>query len=222
MENVVPRDEDLGPFPMDEGWVAASWINSALYCELGLYLEKVGEVEAVETEAMQRGTERHEQRDREFRAEAETVEKSMAEASADAVEAERRVMFSEESMASEEHRVYGVVDRLAVTPSRVVATDLKPKKDRVYRSQRYQALTYGVMAEEHLGLDLPVFGAVGNRDEPGEVLWQGPLEEHREDLLETVERIRGVLLGEREPVPTGNGNKCRACSLVEECPDPSA
>lgn len=222
MDNVVPRDEELGPFPLGEGWVAASWINSALYCELGLYLEKVGGAEVVETEAMRRGTERHEERDREFREEAEAVEKSMAEASRDAVAAERKVMFSEESMASTEHRVYGVVDRLVVTPERVVAVDLKPKKDRVYRSQKFQALAYGVMAEEHLGLELPVFGAVGNRDEPGEVLWRGALEEHRGNLLETVDRIRGVLLEEREPVPTRNENKCRACSVVDECPEPSA
>lgn len=222
MKNVVPERDDLGPFPLDEGWVAASWINSALFCELGLYLDKVGEVEVVETEAMKRGTKRHEQRDREFRADAEAVEKTMAEASADAVEAEKTVLFSEEGMASPSQRVYGVVDRLTVTPERVVATDLKPKKPRVYLSQKYQALTYGLMAEEYLGLDLPVYGAVGNRDDPGEVMWTGALDEFRDDLLETVERIRGVLLGEREPVPTRNENKCRSCSLVEECPDPSA
>lgn len=217
MKNLEVRESGSRSFPMEEGWVAASWIGSALYCEHGLYLGKVGEVEVEATEAMKKGTEKHEMHHGGFQSRAEETELTLAEASAEAVAVGEVAQFSEVSIHHGEHRVYGRADRVKVFPDRVEALDFKNVGGgRVYLGNRFQALSYALMLEDALGLDLPAHAVILDRGS-GDEAWREPLERQRNDLLNCIDRVRAVLLGERRPEPTGNENKCRPCNLLDEC-----
>lgn len=216
VKNLDIREVD-DEFPRGEGWVAASWIGSALYCEHGLYLEKVEDIEAEVTEAMRTGTAEHERRHGEFQSRAEETDLSLREASEEAVEEEEVVQFSEVPLRHDGHRVYGKADRVKVFPGRMEALDFKNVAGgKVYASQRFQALSYALMLEDTLGLDLSTYAVVLDR-ETGEEAWREPLDPRRRDVLDCIDRVRGVLLGDRRPEPTTNGNKCRKCTLLDSC-----
>ena len=64
---------------------------------------------------------------------------------------------------------------------------------------------------------MPIVAVLRNRDS-GQNIWAQTFgKEQREKVVDTVNRIREILNGQREAVATKNANKCKACRFKGSC-----
>lgn len=193
--------------------IPVSWLHSQAYCEYQIYLQHVKGVEPEVTPEVKEGAEAHASLDEAHKAAAE-LELSVGEALTKAkIEG---VVLSSREVFVEGEQLIGLIDEVVFMPDRILIIDDKPG-NVAWPSSQMQTFGYCLAFEEQYKPELPVVAVLRNRDS-GENIWaQTFAKEQREDVLNTVSRIRGILSGETEAVSTRNPNKCRACRFKGAC-----
>lgn len=112
--------------------------------------------------------------------------------------------------------LYGLIDEVRLMPSQIVIIDDKPN-DYPYLSNKKQIWGYCLTFEEFFNPKLQLVAALRQRDTQ-EIFWQKEfIDEDRDMVLESAQRILDILNEKRQPEPTLKINKCRSCRLKNEC-----
>ena len=193
--------------------IPISWLHRQAYCEYQIYLEHVAEFKVEKSPAMIRGIEKHKELDDAHFAIATPM--SLEEALEKAT-AEHKVLVYRDFKVEGKNLV-GRIDELHIEPKRILIIDDKPTKRQVYNSDIRQVWGYCLAYEEENGTDRPLFGSIRDRDSQRFIWQEQYTESARKEVKEAVQRIFGILSGEREAQPTKKYQKCRPCRFKNVC-----
>ncbi|MCX6819621.1 MAG: Dna2/Cas4 domain-containing protein [Candidatus Aenigmarchaeota archaeon] len=189
------------------------WLHVQAYCEYQLYLEHVKGIEVEPTPEMQTGKEIHTALEEEHEKKAEleiTTKDAIKKAAKDKV-----TLIGREIPVTGKH-IYGLIDEIHFMPKQIVIIDDKPN-DYPYFSNKKQVWGYCLAFEEQFKVKKTIFAAI-RQSTTQEIIWQENfLDEHRNNVIESVNRILGIINGERTPEPTVKLNKCRSCRFGKSC-----
>lgn len=188
---------------MGKLYLSPSLIAKQEMCEYQIYLERVDKQKRLMTMQMASGLSGHRVLEEEFKKDAVEVsfEEFLKEGGS----------TRELRLVSEQHLLRGIIDELVITKDRVFIFDDK-KNAKPYPSYIKQLHSYGLLVQELVD-NKPIFLAI--RDlETGLVVWSDEFKtEHKKSILDTMERVRGIIEGRIEPITTQNPRICAACSL---------
>jgi CRISPR-associated exonuclease Cas4 len=124
--------------------------------------------------------------------------------------------FSKE-LKSSTYGLHGIVDMLIETDSNVVIVEFKPNTNQIQKAHIYQAVAYGLLAEEYFQKPLSsVFILYGDR---GKVKPMQQLEDIRSETISMIERLHMVINSSMLPFSDAKANKCGQCEYVNFCND---
>ena len=197
---------------MDEK-IPIHWLHNQAYCEYQIYLEIIKGIVPETSAEVQRGVEAHAALDQSHEEKAEielSVKDALTKAKSEQIFLISRGIFVEGT------RLIGLIDEVLFTPSEIHIIDDKPG-DVPYITNKRQLWGYCLAFEEQFRPNMPIVAVLRNRD-TGNEIWAEPFkQEHREDVLDAVTRIIGILNGTRPPIPTKKPTKCRACRYRVSC-----
>jgi CRISPR-associated protein Cas4 len=190
----------------EEIWIKISMLTQQAWCELQLYKEVIEGQKRRETKDMKIGTEQHDDKYEEF-----------LEVSVPTTPEEffgQRIGLSREWMVrSEELKAVGIIDELKLDGNNIIITDDKKK---AYPHWGYKKQLYGYA----LLLKLCYGNLLNDRDimvalretQSGQVTWTQKFDEDNEkEAMESIQRIKDMFAGKREPEPTSKSWKCKTC-----------
>ncbi|MEK6826517.1 MAG: CRISPR-associated protein Cas4 [Nanoarchaeota archaeon] len=197
---------------MGDLFIGASWFLTQGYCEYKLYLEKVLKLKAPDTPEMLSGLMIHKDKENKFLEEAEigTWEEFL--------KSEKLTSSREVSLKKRIGDVTGcgVVDEIAIDKDSIMIIDDKPNA-RPFNSIIMQISAYCFLFKETFASHKKVYALLRDRDST-KVVWQNEFDKEMEmKFLTAFHRMRNILIGEEDPVPTTNPNKCRACKFNNIC-----
>jgi CRISPR-associated protein Cas4 len=184
--------------------VSASLLGAHTWCEYQVYLEKVCGQKRKRTQKMKTGSEHHENLFEDFLEEAEEIEFEEF--------LEKGGITRELKLFSPHIDFVGVIDELRILPDKIVVIDDKTNP-KPYLGVKYQLWSYGLLVKEAIDPNKPVMLAI--RDlKTGRVTWKEEFtEEHRQRVLEKIQRVKDVIEGKVDPIPTDKPFKCSYCTF---------
>jgi CRISPR-associated protein Cas4 len=192
--------------------IPISWLSTLAYCENQIYLEHVQDIAVEPSPEMKKGKRVH--------AKLEEDHNKRATEKLTPYEAIKRAI---EGKSSSQREVYvevtnleGSIDEVRYEPSQISIIDDKPT-NTAFPSHKLQVWGYCLAFQEHYKANLPLISCIRNRDSQ-EIIWDDEFsEDNKRMVLESVERILGILNGSREPEPTNEPNRCKKCRLNNAC-----
>ena len=198
---------------MFDGKIPIHWLHSHAYCEYQIFLKHVKGIKTAPTAAMMMGAKRH------SILEVEHKERSTEELSVDdALEKAKveKVLLVAREISVEWSQLKGKIDEIHFMHDQIIIVDDKPNSV-AWDSNKVQVWGYCLAFQEQFRPMLPISALLRHRDTQRTVWEEVFTEDHRDRVLIAIERISGIMDGEREPEPTDNINKCRRCSLNNVC-----
>ena len=199
-----------------KSWIAISEFHQQSYCEVQLKYKWQGI--RMETGAMRRGTAIHEQKFNDFLERTKELEQvGIQNAIRLAIEKEQSFSGREVLIDSPTFRLFGVIDQIEIGPGGIIISDDKPCLDYTYLSDKAQVIAYALAFKDKYKPPLDIFMRIKNRDS-GDIVWEDVLTQDWVDfLMEKVNRLHELAMGEREFEPTKNPKKCLACTYRNMC-----
>lgn len=193
--------------------IPISWLHSHDYCEYQIYLKNVKGLKIIPTAHLIMGRQRHNV------LEVEHKEKATEELSIDnaleKAKIEEIVLIGRE-IPVEGSKLKGRIDEVQFGPNQIIILDDKPN-NYAWDGNKKQIWGYCLAFEEHYSPKLPLLACLRHRDSQS-IVWQEIFtDEHRDIVLDSINKIFGVLSGEREPDHTENIKKCMACNFYSRC-----
>lgn len=189
------------------------WLHSQAYCEYQIYLEYVRGVEVEPTIEMRIGKNVHLLLEEEHEKKAElklTVENAIKKAQ------EEKIVLVGREIPVIGNRLYGSIDEAHFMPDQIVIIDDKPNSVP-FLSNKQQVWGYCLAFQEQFNPDIPIVACLRHRDTQ-EIIWKELFSEEQKNMvLESIERVLGIINKEITPKPTDNVNKCRNCKLRDDC-----
>jgi CRISPR/Cas system-associated exonuclease Cas4 (RecB family) len=197
--------EECNNFPI-------SWLNKQGYCEYGIYLENVRGVEVKPNAAMIKGTMVHSKLEMDFREEAEPATlDEMLETSKTA-----EILSRELPVMSVRYGIRGFIDEVWMTPDEFIIIDDKPG-NRAFTSSINQVYGYCLAFLDTVNEKRNMVASLRERGTDN-IFWSAYFDgKAQEDIINLVNRVHKLLLGEEEYIPTKNPKKCRRCRLNRMC-----
>ena len=194
--------------------IGASWFQEASFCEQKLYLSKIKKLPLIETEAMTKGAEIHENKYENF------IKSATPTTWEDFFKSEQMVTSREVELQhiSNDVVLLGRIDELSCDKDGVYITEDKPN-DYAYIGVRKQIWAYCHLIENNFKdlITKPIYAVLKNRDD-GSITWKEKFTgAHKEQFLLAMLRLRDVLSENRKPEPTKNPNKCQVCQYNKVC-----
>jgi CRISPR/Cas system-associated exonuclease Cas4 (RecB family) len=189
-----------------------SWLNKQGYCEYGIYLENVKGVEVKPNAAMIEGTMVHSKLEMDFRKEAEPATMDeMLETSKTA-----DILSRELPVLSARYGIRGFIDEVWMTPDEFIIIDDKPGK-RAFNSSINQVYGYCLAFLDSVKEKRNIVASLRERGTEN-IFWSAYFDdEARRGIINIVNRVHKLLLGEEEYIPTKNPKKCRSCRFKRMC-----
>lgn len=193
--------------------IPISLLHSQVYCEYQIFLERVRGIEVEPTEEMKVGKEVHSLLEDEHKKRAK-LELSIPDAMKKSIKEKITLIGREIRVFG--NLLYGKIDEVHFMPSQIIIIDDKPN-DYPYLSNKKQIWGYCLAFEEHFNPGLPLLATLRQRDTQ-EIFWEKEfIDEDKDMVLESAQRILDVLNGKRQPEPTLNIKKCRSCRHKDGC-----
>jgi len=192
--------------------IGCSWLNEQSFCEYKLYLKHCKGVQVEETKEMLAGTKDHETAlsDHLKKADVKMNKEDALKSDLDLIARE----FNVECTFEDVH-LMGRIDEVHTSKECIIITDDKGSCFVGY-GPRKQVGAYCLAMEsmlEKLDVKKRVVGRLRHR-ETKEVFWENPFDENlKDEVLESIFRLRDVLTGKRRPEPTRNPKKCLKCNM---------
>jgi CRISPR-associated exonuclease Cas4 len=193
--------------------IPISWLQSYAFCEYQIYLEHVREITPEVTPEIIQGLETHAILDEAHKAVAElelTVDDALAKARVEGIAISAREVYVKTG------DLVGCIDEVVFLPDTVMIVDDKPG-DIAWPGSKLQAWGYCLAFEEQYCPGMPVVAGIRNRDTGSEIWAQPFTQEHRDEVLKAISRIRQLLSGQATATAVRNPRKCRACRFRGEC-----
>ncbi len=193
--------------------IPISWLHSYVYCEYQIYLEHIRGVQPEITPEVQEGIDFHASLDEAHKAAAEleiTVTDALAKAQ------EEGIVLSAREVRVEGTHLVGYIDEVVFLRDRILIVDDKPG-DIAWPGSKMQTWGYCFAFEEQYKPELPIIAGLRNRATGNEIWAQPFAQEHRDEVLRAIARIKQLLDGEGVAVGTKNPRKCRSCRFKESC-----
>jgi CRISPR-associated exonuclease Cas4 len=189
-----------------------SWLNKQGYCEYGIYLENVKGVEVRPSTAMIKGTRVHSKLEMDFREEAEPATLyEMLETSKTA-----EILSRELPVMSVHYGIRGFIDEIWMTPDEFIIIDDKPG-NRAFNSSINQVYGYCLAFQDTVKEKRNIVASIRERGTEN-IFWSAYFDETaQKDIINLVNRVHKLLLGEEEYIPTKNPKKCRSCRFNRMC-----
>ncbi|MEM2918856.1 MAG: CRISPR-associated protein Cas4 [Candidatus Altiarchaeota archaeon] len=188
-------------------------LNTFAYCEYQIYLEKVKGIEVEPTIEMQKGKETHSFLEEEHLKKAElelTVDQAIKKAILDNVK-----IIGREIPVSGEH-IYGLIDEAHFMPYKILIIDDKPG-NFPYFSSKLQLWGYCLAFQQQYKVSLPIFACLRNRDTQ-QLIWDEKFSDEQKDIvINSINRIFGILNGNIKPIPAKKESKCKKCRFKQFC-----
>jgi len=189
------------------------WLHSQAYCEYQIYLEHVKGIEVEPTPEMNEGKEVH--------AILEEDHKKKAKLKLSIIDALKKSQKEKITLVGREipvrgNYLYGLIDEVHFMPTQIIIIDDKPN-NYPYMTNKKQVWGYCLAFKEQFKIKIPLIACIRQRDTQ-KIIWRENFsDEHKKIVLESVERILGILNGNRKPEHTSNFNKCKSCRLKNVC-----
>lgn len=189
-----------------------SWLNKQGFCEYGIYLENVEGIDVKPTKNMLKGTEVHKTLEMNFKKEAEPATfDEMLETSKTS-----EILSRELPVISKQHGIRGFIDEVWMTPDEFIIIDDKPGTV-AYSSSINQVFGYCLAFKEMITEDRGIVASLRQRGTEN-IYWASYFDEKAEkDIIQLIERMHKLLIGELEFKATNNPNKCRGCRFNTFC-----
>jgi CRISPR-associated exonuclease Cas4 len=197
--------EDKNNFPI-------SWLNKQGFCEYGIYLENVKGVEVKPTKSMLQGTKVHATLEANFKEEAEpTTFDDMLETSKTG-----EILSRELPVISKHYGIRGFIDEVWMTPDEFIIIDDKPGTV-AYSSSINQVYGYCLAFKEMVPEKRRMVASLRERGTEN-IYWASYFDKKAEnDIINLINRMHKLLVGEIEFKATDNPNKCRGCRFNTLC-----
>ena len=195
------------------GKIPIHWLHSQAYCEYQIYLEHVKGIKVAPTPEMNNGKEIHSllEENHKKKAKLKLSTKDALEKS----QKEKIILIGREIPVSGNY-LYGLIDEVHFTPNRIVIIDDKPN-NYPYMTNKKQVWGYCLAFEEQFKAKLPLVACIRHRDTK-RIIWKEIFSDaHRNIVLESVERILGIINLNKKAKPTNKPSKCKSCRLREVC-----
>ena len=194
--------------------IGASWFQEASFCEQKLFLSKVKKIPLVETKSMTEGKLIHEGKYEEH------IKSATPTTWEEFFKSEELITSREVELQYISNNVVllGRIDELSCDREGIYITDDKPS-DYAYIGVRKQIWAYCHLLENTFKdlIQKSIYAVLKNRDN-GEIIWKEKYTgAHKEQFLLAMLRLRDVLSEKRNPEPTKNINKCKACQYNKVC-----
>ena len=189
------------------------WLHSQGYCEYQIYLEHVKGIKVAPTPEMNKGKEIHSllEENHKKKAKLKLSTKDALEKS----QKEKIILIGREVPVSGNY-LYGLIDEVHFTPNRIVIIDDKPN-NYPYMTNKKQVWGYCLAFEEQFRAKLPLVACIRHRDTK-RIIWKEIFSDvHKNIVLESVERILGIINQDKKAEPTNKVNRCKSCRLKEVC-----
>jgi len=189
-----------------------SWLNKQGYCEYGIYLENVKGVEVKPNAAMIKGTMVHSKLEMDFRKEAEPATMDeMLETS------KTSDIFSRElPVLSVRYGIRGFIDEVWMTSDEFIIIDDKPG-NRAFNSSINQVYGYCLAFLDVVKDKRNIVASLRERSTEN-IFWSAYFNENAQnDIINIINRIHKLILGEEEYKSTKNPKKCRSCRFNKMC-----
>ncbi len=193
--------------------IGASWFQSYGYCEYKFYLHKVLGIDLEITKKVNEGTLIHTNKEKEFIKVAEPISWNKF------LESEELTITKEVNFDNQIGDVIllGKIDEIAIDKEKILIIDDKPKAFP-NESTRLQLYAYCYLFKEKFKeIRKPIFAVLRERDS-NRIVWQKEYSKLEEDeFFREFHRMKNILLGLEDPLPTDNSNKCKACQFKYNC-----
>lgn len=188
-------------------------LHTQAFCEYQIYLGYVKGFKAPETPEIRKGKDVHQELEKNH---LEKAEGAISIKGAISKAKKEKVTLVMREVPVEGECLYGLIDEINFTPSSIIIIDDKPG-NYPYISNKKQVWGYCLAFKENYKPSLPLIAALRQRDSQ-DIFWEELfLEEHKEQALESTQRIIDIIKGVREPQPTSNSYKCRNCRWNNLC-----
>lgn len=189
------------------------WLHSQAYCEHQIYLEHVKGIEVEPTTEMQKGKEIHTILEEDHKKRAK-LRLSVHDALKKSQKEKIRLIGREVPVIG--NSLYGLIDEVHFMPNQILIIDDKPG-NFAFITHKKQIWGYCLAFQEQFNPNLPLIACLRQRDTK-KIIWKDNFsDEHKNIVLESVERILGILNETRKPEPTSKLNKCKSCRLKGIC-----
>jgi CRISPR/Cas system-associated exonuclease Cas4 (RecB family) len=197
--------DDKNNFPI-------SWLNKQGFCEYGIYLENVKGVEVKPTKSMLYGTKVHATLEANFKEEAEPATfDEMLETSKTG-----EILSRELPVISKHYGIRGFIDEVWMTPDEFIIIDDKPGTV-AYSSSINQVYGYCLAFKEMVPEKRRMVASLRERGTEN-IYWASYFDKKAEkDIINLINRMHKLLIGEIEFKATDNPNKCRGCRFNTLC-----
>jgi CRISPR-associated exonuclease Cas4 len=189
-----------------------SWLNKQGFCEYGIYLENIKGIEVKPTKSMLRGTKEHATLEANFKIGAEPATfDEMLETSKTG-----EILSRELPVISKGHGIRGFIDEVWMTPDEFIIIDDKPGTV-AYSSSINQVYGYCLAFKEMIPEKRKIVASLRERGTEN-IYWASYFDEKAEkDIINLINRMHKLLVGETEFKATDNPNKCRGCRFNTLC-----
>ena len=196
-----------------ENKVPISLLHTQAFCEYQIYIEHVKRVETEPTPAMRLGRKIHRLLDNEHKKRAD-VELSVTDA-LEKSEEEKVTLISREVPVTSGF-LYGVIDEIWLMPNQILVIDDKPNS-YPFMTNKKQVWGYCLAFKEQFSPKRRLVACLRQRDTFRFVWREVFSQKHKGIVLNSVERILGIINGNRQPEPTGRARKCNSCRFKKDC-----
>ncbi len=189
-----------------------SWLNKQGFCEYGIYLENVKGVDVKPTKSMLQGTKVHETLEANFKEGAEPATfDEMLETSKTG-----EILSRELPVISKNYGIRGFIDEVWMTPDEFIIIDDKPGTV-AYSSSINQVYGYCLAFKEMVTEKRRMVASLRERGTEN-IYWASYFDKKAEkDIINLINRMHKLLVGEIEFKATDNPNKCRGCRFNTLC-----
>ncbi|MDD5417017.1 MAG: PD-(D/E)XK nuclease family protein [Candidatus Aenigmarchaeota archaeon] len=195
-------------------WFSISEFNIQAYCEVQLKYRWSGIVRV--TPSMVLGTKAHKQIENKFVEDTKDLEEVSIEQALELAKQGISTVARELPITSPTFRLNGIIDQIEITPNGIIILDDKPSEYAHYGSQ-VQLYLYAIAFKDRYRPDLDIQVRIRHRDS-GDTVWEDMLtEEIHNEIMERLQRMVELALGQREFEPTQNPKKCEKCTYREMC-----
>ena len=189
------------------------WLHSQAYCEYQIYLEHVIDIVVEPTPKMNGGKEVHTILEEDHKKKAklklsinDALKKSQKE----------KITLVGREIPVMGNYLYGLIDEVHFMPNHIIIIDDKPNS-YPFMTNKKQVWGYCLAFEEQFRIKLPLIACIRHRD-TRRVIWREIFSNnHRNIILESTERILGVINQNKRAEPTNKINKCKSCRLKDVC-----
>lgn len=194
-----------------------SEFNIQAYCELQLKYRWSGI--KITSKDMIKGSYQHSQIESKFIEETKLLETVSVEEALSLAKQGISSKARELTVISKTFRLRGIIDQIEINPDGIIILDDKPS-DTAHFGSKVQLFMYAIAFKDHYKPDLDIMVRIRHRDK-GHTVWEDMLtEDIQVEMLERLQRMTELALGQREFEPTKNEKKCNACTYKNLCKKP--